>query len=165
MASQAEHLAALHPSYQNIVEMVQDLAASGSTDKNIDELREELLKLGTSIQGLDLRLLNDDLAARISEGSSRAVGALASKFSPHTLHNRNAANSVNGVQIDNTDIIRLFESIDFYEAPETPGRSVNVLFHDCLALLTAMFTDANQEENEMLRALATRVTLPKKSDT
>lgn len=151
MTDQKKHLEALHPAYKGIAEALQD--------GDIERAQTHLVTLGENIQGLDLRLLNDDLAARVSKGSSTAVVAMASKNAPATLKNRNAANSVDGVLVDNITIVRLFESIDFYEAPHVEGRSTNVLFHDCLDMLVKMFAGATPDENRMLKALAERVML------
>jgi hypothetical protein len=151
MASQKDHLERLAPAYKEMAEALQD--------DNIEDVKKYLVILGEHIQGLDMRLINDDILARVAEGSSKAIVALASKNSPQTLNNRSASNSVDGVLVDRATIFALFDSIKFASGAEDIGH-VSVLFFDCLQLLTRMFESATDGQNAVLKHMAERAMLP-----
>lgn len=146
--TQKQHLEELTVSFAEL----NDMLKKHLDDKGLQaELAPAVLRLGESVHGLDLRLINDEIAHRVIQGSEIAVRAVVDK--PRALSNRSAAATPEGLKVDYNDVKPfLYAVADVTGVPNIHTQ----FFPGTLSLITKMFEIADDNERKVLVDLAAK---------
>lgn len=146
--TQQEHLKDLKLSFETLY---TQFYGEEDTPLHVEpNVAESLRRLSENINGLDLRLINDELAHRVIEGSEVAVRALASKSK--ALSNRDVAATPDGLKIPYEDVKAFL-----YAAHHMLDTHIHTqFFPGTLSLVAKMLEVADDDEKKVLLNLAAK---------